>query len=495
MLEPDVVSPPDDLLIGLDALGVGLLMADAEDVVRYANAPFRALFADGAEPVGRTVLEVFSGLGEAELAAWAQRRAGAEPASEAGDARLTDGRILHITERRSPPRAGAVMMVSDVTEERRRSGRLARAVEASTEGFAFFDAGGGLEMWNAGFSLALAGASGVAHGARLSDLLATARREQRISFVGDPPTFDSVAASTDRRDYILEHADQRFLRLRCRPTEAGGTVAVLTELASDRSQSETIAARGAALAEATAQLRESRARVRMQTASLLGLKEELFRAQRDAEEADRAKQAFIRTITHELRTPLNSIIGFAEIVEAEMLGPVGSSGYKDYAALVRDSGRRLLRIINRILDITRLEAGVADLSFGRERLGPMLREAAASAGKAAREAGVAVEAHAPSGLPDVLGEPEALRTIVDNLLDNAVAHTPAGGTVTVSAAATDGHVTLVVADTGTGIAPGDLARVMLPFEQAGTPERPSGEGVGLGLPVVKALAEAMGGAF
>lgn len=487
-----------ELTSGLDALRIGLVMVDGADVISYANDHFGFLFPDQASPIGQPVdafIDALAPLFRDDADLWRARRREAGP-GEPFDLLLLDGRIIEVKERPLPDEAGSVLLWSNATELRRQTARLEDVIEASSEGFAFFGPDGGLDLWNDGFTIALGGDDGLKRGASLGALLAKARACGRVSIVGDPPPMDSVASAPRRRDFLLTHKDGRFLRLRARPSRSGGMVAVVTDLTAERAQGDALAQRGAALAEATAALRESRWRLRMQTASLLGLKEELFRAQRDADDADLAKQAFLRTMSHELRTPLNSIIGFAEIVGAELYGPVGAPQYAEYAGLIRESGKRLLRIINRILDITRLESGVAQLSVDAEDLGVLAQRAAEKYADAAAEAGVAITLAIAKDTPKALADEGAIRTILENLLDNALAHTEPGGVVTLSTAVIDdAHIALTVSDTGAGIAPQDLDRVMLPFEQAGTSSEREGEGCGLGLPIVKALAEALGGAF
>ncbi len=500
----------DELDDGLDALRVGLMLTDANDVVRYANAHMRLNFPeldgpDGSGVIGVTVARAYDRLAN-RLAVSPEQVSNERVKGRQGDARsaydvpLRDGRILSVKERRHP-RGGQILLWTDVTDARRQSARLEDAIITSSEGFAFFDAKGQMDLWNDGFAIAFGGASGVIRGQRIADILSNASRDERIVIVGEPPTFDALNETPHARDFLLAHADGRRLRLRVRPTRAPGQVAVLTDVTADAAQADTIARRGAALAEATTALRESRSRMRLQTASLLGLKEELHRARRDANDAERAKQAFMRTITHELRTPLNAIIGFSEIIEQEVCGPLGSPQYVEYAGLVTDAGRRLLRVINRIVDITRLETGLAALTADQRDVAPILERIVGEHADAARQKGVNLRLDIADDVPQVWADEDALRTILANLVENALEHTPSGGVVTMAAQHHDGYVALIVSDTGVGIAPADLERVLLPFEQAGSSERregsmsDSGDGAGLGLAVVKALAEAMEGAF
>jgi len=355
-------------------------------------------------------------------------------------------------------------------------------------------ADGGLDVWNNGFSAAF-GADVVRSGVRLADILSHARSAGRFTITGDVPPLETIAQKPRSRDYLMDISDGRFARLRLRPTRDGGSVAVWTDLTAERAQREGLARRGAVLADAHAELRESRERIRLQTASLLGLNDELVRARRDADRAETAKNAFLHTVSHELRTPLNAIIGFAEIIEHQIYGPIGSPSYIEGAVAIRDSGQRLLSLINNILDITRLESGVASLSADRELLAPILDGAIEAARARANSAGLELALEPCDCDIRVWVEPGALRTVLDNLIDNAITHTPRGGTITATARAYDTHIAIRICDTGAGIAPSDLARILLPFEQAITNNDVVSAGAGLGLPIVKALVEAMGGAF
>lgn len=485
---------------GLNALRVGLLFVDENDIVRRANAHFGHLFPDSPSPIGAAFgdyLEVVAHRLACDAALWAASRMHRLAAGDLvpADLPLADGRIIEIKERELG-QGGLVQLWTDVTQARRQGARLEDVIETSSEGFAFFGPDGRLELWNDGFATALGGADGAPRGATLGRILGAARASQRITIVGDAPPFDAMLdRATPRRDFIINHIDGRFLRLRLRPSRGGGAVAVITDLKAERAQGEALARRGSGLADASAALRASRERLRMQTASLLGLKEELFRTRRDAESAAEAKKSFLRAVSHELRTPLNSIIGFSDFLAEEPHGALGSPRYGEYVGQIRSAGRRLLGIVERILDITRLEAGIAQLAFETEPLAPIAAASIAAASRKAREAGVTLKPELAADLPAAFADAEAVRAILDNLLDNAIAHTPAGGAVTLRGGASEDEVTLAVIDTGRGIAPEDLERVMLPFEQAGAAPRREDAGPGLGLAIVKAFAEALGGRF
>jgi signal transduction histidine kinase len=210
---------------------------------------------------------------------------------------------------------------------------------------------------------------------------------------------------------------------------------------------------------------------------------------------DAQKQSFLRMVSHELRTPLNSIIGFSEIISRELCGPLGNPQYREYADHVRQSGLKLLRLVNQVLEIARLEGHVTDMDPAPELLDhavddalDMLREDIA-----ARRIRVKVEDE--GHLPAVNADPRGLRTVLGNLLQNAVTFSPEGGEVRLRARRTLGGVRIQIEDDGEGVAPDDIPRLMRPFEQGQNALTRSTEGAGLGLPIVDLLCQAMGGAL
>ena len=212
---------------------------------------------------------------------------------------------------------------------------------------------------------------------------------------------------------------------------------------------------------------------------------------------DERKRSFLRMVSHELRTPLNSIIGFSEIISCELYGPINEPRYRDHATIVRESGLKLLRLVNQVMEIARLEAGTADLDIHPEQLLPAVDEAIAPFRADAEARGVAIRVEADPDLPPVLADSRALRTVVTNLLQNAMTFTPDGCEVTILMFRRTRSVWICIRDEGEGIDPSEIARLMRPFEQGEAPltRRSEGAGLGLGLPIVRLLCRAMGGAL
>jgi two-component system, cell cycle sensor histidine kinase DivJ len=222
--------------------------------------------------------------------------------------------------------------------------------------------------------------------------------------------------------------------------------------------------------------------------------EALLHARDAAEAANRAKSRFLANMSHELRTPLNAIIGFSDMMRQELFGPLGAPRYRDYAAHVHESGHHLLELINDILDMAKIEAGKRDLKL--ERLDPQEagRRALALVRPLAeaRKLRLVFEA---ADLPRFDVDRRALQQILLNLLSNAIKFTPEGGRVTLSVTAERESLCFAVRDTGIGIPAEELPRLGQPFEQVDGDYARAHRGTGLGLALVRSLAELHGGAM
>ena len=218
----------------------------------------------------------------------------------------------------------------------------------------------------------------------------------------------------------------------------------------------------------------------------------LVEARDAALEASRAKSQFLANMSHELRTPLNAIIGFSEVMTREMFGSLGPR-YQEYSRLIHESGAHLLELINSVLDMSKIEAGKFELV---EELFD-LEETAESALRflriPAERAGVALTLAAQPGARLIFADRRAIKQILVNLLSNGVKYTPRGGVVAITAKAAGSGIEIMVRDTGTGISPTDLERLGKPFEQVENAQTRAKEGTGLGLALVKSLAQMHGG--
>jgi two-component system cell cycle sensor histidine kinase PleC len=212
-------------------------------------------------------------------------------------------------------------------------------------------------------------------------------------------------------------------------------------------------------------------------------------AQDDAITANRAKSEFLANMSHELRTPLNAIIGFSELMREQMFGPHGDPRYRDYSRLIHSAGMHLLGLINDVLDMSKIEAGKLELHPETFDLRGAIEECVELMRERAETASIALEQDVPDGALLVFADRRAVSQILLNLLSNAVKFTLAGGRIRVKAAARDSSIVFVVEDNGIGIPQGDLPRLGKPFVQARHQAAVSHAGTGLGLALVRALAE------
>lgn len=212
-----------------------------------------------------------------------------------------------------------------------------------------------------------------------------------------------------------------------------------------------------------------------------------------AEAASRAKSDFIANMSHEPRTPLNAVIGFAQMIRDEILGPLVEERYRGYVADIADSGEHLLAIVNDILDLVNVENGRMDVRRGR------FDPAATAAGVArmlhpvAAQAGVARLSDIADGAMTMNNDEGKIRQIMVNLLANAVKFTAAGGRVVLAVAQSPGGTVISVRDTGVGMREEDIPLALAPFGQLQGPQTTHRGGSGIGLPLSKSLAELLGG--
>ena len=217
---------------------------------------------------------------------------------------------------------------------------------------------------------------------------------------------------------------------------------------------------------------------------------ELATARDAAESANRAKSAFLASMSHELRTPLNGVIGYSQVLQNDArLAP----DQQERLRIVQSSGEHLLRMINDVLDLAKIEAGKVTLRVAPCALGDLLRDIAAAHISSAAAKGMAFHVELEPGLPAwVECDVQKLRQILDNLLGNAVKFT-ASGAVTLSVRRGPGtEIEFTVRDTGPGISAADQARLFHAFEQA-QDARPEAPGAGLGLAISRALVGCLGG--
>ena len=221
---------------------------------------------------------------------------------------------------------------------------------------------------------------------------------------------------------------------------------------------------------------------------------EIEAARKDAEHASALKSDFLAKVSHEVRTPLNAIMGFAEVIMEERFGPIGNERYKDYLKDIHASGAHVMSLVNDLLDLSKIEAGKLELTFGSVDANRIVSECISLMQPQANRDRVIIRSSLAQRLPNIVADERSLRQIVLNLLSNAVKFNEAGGQVIVSTALTDaGHAVIRIRDTGIGMSDSELQVAMEPFRQIATARRAGG--TGLGLPLTKALVEANRASF
>jgi len=292
----------------------------------------------------------------------------------------------------------------------------------------------------------------------------------------------------------------KWIRLVSRPTrdESGNVLsdALGLDITDRREYERQLHDSRAELNDRLIELERTKARLQIQSATLMEAARELTTARDQAEEASRAKSQFLSNMTHELRTPLNAIIGFSDIIRNETFGPVGNPRYQSYAEDINNSGSHLLELINEILDFAKVESGLDQLLEEDFAIGEIVEAIRRMFEASAMKADVTLSILVPDDLPDIRADKRKFRQILINLLSNAIKFTDRGGQVTLSVwyRPQSGFVFQVV-DTGIGIALADIPKALGVFGQVDNAFSRSREGTGLGLPLTKALCEMHGGSL
>ncbi|BDV33758.1 PAS domain-containing sensor histidine kinase [Methylocystis iwaonis] len=216
-------------------------------------------------------------------------------------------------------------------------------------------------------------------------------------------------------------------------------------------------------------------------------------ARAESERATAGKTRFLANVSHELRTPLNAIIGFSEMLANAELAPNDPAKQREYAQIIANSGNHLLEVVNTILDMSKIESGSMQIFPEPFDLPSLIDQCCDMVQLKADQGGVTLDRDYRGKMDEFVADKRACKQILLNLLSNAVKFTPAGGKVCVRVAPEGNLLAVTVADTGIGIAPGDLSRLGDPFFQASAAHDRAYEGTGLGLSVVRGLVGLHGG--
>jgi cell cycle sensor histidine kinase DivJ len=489
---------PDDLAAALDCLRIAITIFGVDGRLVHANRHLNYIFPT-LPPVERLVGESYEELVRRELAGGAIAKF-ARPHGDAAfiaarleqlargitaphDLLLSDGRILELKARRDAS-GRTVILWSDVTQSRYHLGRLEEAIGLSADAVAFYDKNEYFLMGNERYAH-LAGAElHELKGESLTEVVTRAAHSGRV--VHDMAQADWLTRRlTQHRAqasaHTLKATDGTVYLVRTRATPDGGRVMVFTDI-TEKTRAEN------ALARTEKALADQRSHAERQNTYLADLSQKLDRA---SAEAEGAKTTLLRAMSHELKTPLNAILGFSDLM-GTLAGNLTTSQVREYAGLIHQGGSNLLRLVNQIMDLTKLAAGRYDLRRAPLDAGSALRRAAESFFTRAAARDVSIDSAAClSGLM-IQGDEAVFDSMMNHLLDNAVTFTQPGGMVTIAAGRDGDLIWLAVCDNGPGVGAADLERILRPFEQAGGDHA---QGSGLGLTLVKAFAELHGGAL
>jgi two-component system cell cycle sensor histidine kinase PleC len=365
--------------------------------------------------------------------------------------------------------------------------RLRDAIEAIPEAFVVWDAQNRLVICNSNFQeLHDLPDPAIETGASYNDVVAAGRKpmvRSKVTSEGQVPGARTFEAQLD---------DGRWLHISERRTKDGGYVSVGTDITTIKLHEEKLMESERRLMNTVADLRASQQALERQADELAVLAEKYSEEKTRAEEANQAKSKFLANMSHELRTPLNAIIGFSEIMESGMFGPLGAEKYSEYCRDIHQSGQYLLDVINDILDMSKIEAGRIRLDLSDIRIGRFLNDAMRVVSARADDKKLTLTPDIPHGIR-LTADNRLLKQIVLNLLSNAVKFTPEGGRITIRARRAAGWVRIAIADTGIGIPNDALAKLGRPFEQVESQLTKSHQGSGLGLAIARSLTELHGG--
>lgn len=214
----------------------------------------------------------------------------------------------------------------------------------------------------------------------------------------------------------------------------------------------------------------------------------------EARLADRTKSEFLANMSHELRTPLNAVIGFSEVIQMELMGPIGNDAYKSYIEDIQDSGKHLLTLIEDILDLSKIESGRMEIDEEDVDPAAVIEATLSLTGVQAARNNIHVETDIPVPCPVLRGNATRLKQVLINLVSNAIKFTEPGGSLWVRCwQEENGGIGISVRDNGIGMSEEEIAIALSPFRQVESVLSSRFSGTGLGLPLAKRLIEMLGG--
>jgi len=402
-----------------------------------------------------------------------------------------------------------VAVAVDVTSEREQemenvdtASQLRDSIEAISEAFVLWDNQDRLVICNRKFKAIYKIPARLLVPGTPYERIAEAAREQLLQGPRDANGAQKLDSCTSE----AQVDEECWLHIGERRTNDGGFISVGTDITAIKQSEQRLSEREAELKDTVtdleasreelkatvADLQASREKLEAQTKQLFDLTDKYAAEKMRAEAANRAKSEFLANISHELRTPLNAIIGFSEMMQQQIFGPIEQPKYIEYARDIEQSGQYLLEVINDILDMSKIEAGRMTLTVENVNLVEVVGESLRVVQQAANARNIRLNTQG-SQIIDLLGDRRALKQVIINLLSNAMKFTPVGGEVTIRTYRYRGTVRIAITDTGVGIPRHEIAKLGRPFEQVENQLTKGHKGTGLGLAISRSILEAHGG--
>jgi two-component system, cell cycle sensor histidine kinase PleC len=413
--------------------------------------------------------------------------------------RNADGQYVHVRLRAQAvdPTASELSVIGiavDVTEQHRLATqsrqsdlRLGTAVESISEAYVLWDANNRLVMCNARY-ISMMG---------LSPDLATpgiTRGElsgQMIPIVSELRMLSSRDAE-GVQEFERELEDGRWIHVNEKKLPDGSTVSVGMEISQLKRNEKRLKENETRLKSMVEDVNALRRTEKERTEQLVDVNVRYMMEKERAEAANLAKSEFLANMSHELRTPLNAIIGFSELMQRGLFGPLGSERYKEYANDIQESGTYLLGFINDILEMSKIEAGQFKLLIEPFNVSETLKETLHYVEVMAAEKSISIEIES-EGSAFIAADKRSMKQILINLLSNAQKFTGENGTIKVRARKVNNALRLTIADNGCGIPKAALAKLGEPFTQVADASTRHHPGSGLGLAISRSLVELHGG--
>jgi two-component system, cell cycle sensor histidine kinase PleC len=410
-----------------------------------------------------------------------------------------DGQYIHVRLRAQAmdPIASELSVIGiavDVTEQQRLATqsrqsdmRLGTAVESISEAFVLWDSQNKLVMCNLRYITMMGLSAEIAKPG-------AARSELDLHMI---PIVSELRLINERdaegvQEYERELIDGRWIHVNEKKLADGSTVSLGMEISQLKRNEKRLRENEIRLKSMVDDLNALRGKEKEHTEQLIDVNVRYLMEKERAETANLAKSEFLANMSHELRTPLNAIIGFSELMQRGLFGPLGSERYKEYANDIQESGTYLLGFINDILEMSKIEAGHFKLAIEEFDISDALKESLPYVEILAAEKSIAIDIDA-KGANVIAADKRSVKQILINLLSNAEKFTSENGHIKVRARKVNNALRLTIADNGCGIPKEALSKLGQPFTQVADASTRHHPGSGLGLAISRSLAELHGG--